>query len=511
MLNFIEENKEKWIKFKSNNIGEKILIEEPSYPPVAHVNAVFALILNQAKGYRPVWLHDKVCKSEELLKSYVENSQIIKNRRLNFFYKVYILLVSIIKFIKIYFTKDVLSFKFQGIRYGDILYDTYLIQNNLATVDHIKLKMIKFIILCLYRHLEIKKILTSDNYKAVLVSHQVGISCGVMLRVALKFGYDGYLRCGHHKVTLQRFTKLDEVYDYEYKPSVSEIEIIIDKYGDHLDEEYKRILDIQVSGRGTKDGQFAFSSKNKWYKDKESFNKDYRLDINKKNVFVMLHAFNDHPHSHFRWMIFRDYYDWFIQTLEFAKKNNHVNWIFKQHPSAKWYKTKDVVVDRLFDDVYSNIRYISEDTQIDTRSLVSCADLVVTCLGSAGFEIPAMGAIPSLTASDNFYSNLGFVIEPTTKEEYFEALVKANEVNKLSVDLQNKAKATFIFIYDKSRVAFSAAPQLSMSDEKDPKIEDWYFDRVIKQYELNKDKIISEVDNYINKVKRDNFKKLISL
>ena len=136
----------------------------------------------------------------------------------------------------------------------------------------------------------------------------------------------------------------------------------------------------------------------------------------------MLHAFTDYPHSHFKWMVFKDYYDWFISTLDFAKQNRKVNWIFKQHPSIKDYPTKDVSFDLLFSDVPDNIVYISENKQIDTRSLNYCADLVITCIGSAGFELPAMAGIPSVTAGDNFYTDLGFAIESKTKAEYFSIL-----------------------------------------------------------------------------------------
>jgi len=80
-------------------------------------------------------------------------------------------------------------------------------------------------------------------------------------------------------------------------------------------------------------------------------------------------------------MIFKDYYDWFVETLKFAKRNDTVNWIFKQHPSMKMYPVKNVSYDKLFSDAPKNVIYISEKTQIDIRCLVNLADVVITCLG----------------------------------------------------------------------------------------------------------------------------------
>ena len=62
----------------------------------------------------------------------------------------------------------------------------------------------------------------------------------------------------------------------------------------------------------------------------------------------MLHAFNDQPHSHFKNMIFKDYGDWFLRTLDFAKEHDNVNYIFKQHPMAmkhsSWSGIKEMIL-----------------------------------------------------------------------------------------------------------------------------------------------------------------------
>lgn len=510
MNEFIKINNEFWSKYKIKEGNKDLLIEEPTASMITHANAIFALILNQAKEYNATWLYDNNSLPKELLCSYISNAKFINFPKKSVFLKIYIKLIALKKFLRIYLTKDVLNFYYDGVKYGDILYDTYLSKKQVATIKRIDYSLLKFMELCIARHIKIKNILQNGHFAGVLVSHQVGIGGGVMLRVALRYGYEGYLRAGHHQITLQCFKNSDEVYDYEYKPFPSDIKKIIFQFKENLDGKFKEIFSIQVASEGDKEGLDAFSDKNKFYTNRESFNKDYNLDKGKKNIFIMLHAFNDYPHSHFRWMIFKDYFDWFIETLKYAKTNNKVNWIFKQHPSVKYYTTKDISMDKLFDNCPSNIIYIDENKQIDTRSLIYCADLVVTCLGSAGFELPAMGAISSMTASDNFYTNLGFAIEPKNKREYFKNLDNAYKIERLTKELQDKAKAAYIYIYKIARVNISACPKLSFVDEKDKNIANWYWDKVIEQYNFKKETIINEVNSYIKEVKKDNFKHLIS-
>jgi len=507
---FIYQNRVFWSAFPAKAYNKKVLIEEPSIPMIKHANAIFSIILNQAKSLTPVWLHNNA-EDIELLKSYVPTAEFVSVPKASRFDKIKMKLAAIWKFMIMYLTKDVLSFSYDGVKYGDIVYDTYLKRCSVATIRAIDTRLLRIIYDCIYRHEIIRKILLSDDFDAVLVSHQIGIRSGVMLRTAIRYGYKGYLRAGHHLSTLRCFEKADEVYDYEYKPFPEDVDRVIAVLGPKFNDVYKLIFDKQVSGEGDKDGIYAFSKDSKCYNDRESFVREFGLDAQKKNVFVMLHAFNDHPHSHFRWMLFKDYYDWFEKTLDFAKRNSSVNWIFKQHPSIKFYITKDVSFDSLFSNCPDNIIYIDENKQINTRSLVYCADLVVTCLGSAGFELPAMGGIPSLIASDTFYTNLGFALEPKTKEEYFRILSNAQNIKPLTAKQQKRAQASYMYIYKFSRVYMPAFPIATVEDERDRNQQSWYWGKVAKLYLTSEELIKNSVRAYIDDVAKPDFKQLNSL
>ncbi len=499
---FIQQNRNFWSSFPVQNNGHKLLVEEPSIPVITHDNAIFTIVLNQAKSLTPVWLHSSHCDIE-LLKSYVPLAE-YKKIHMSSFQKLRIAWISIRKFLSMYRTKDILSFSYDNVKYGDIVYDTYLATFKVATIKKIDLRIFFIIYFCILRHENIRKILGSDSFEAVLVAHPIGISCGVMLRAALRYGYKGYLRVGDSRTILQCYEAVDEVYDYPMKPTPEEIDTIISTLGANFETAYEEVYNKQISNKHL----HAFKKHNKYYQDRESFNNDYGLDPKKKNVFVMLHAFNDHPHSHFRWMLVKDYYDWFIETLKFAKKNSNVNWIFKQHPAIKLYPTKDVSFEKLFADCPRNVIYISEDNQINTKSLIYCADLVITCLGSAGFELPAMAGIPSVTAGETFYMGLGFALEPKTKDQYFEILSNAHNIERLTPEKRKRAQAAYLYLHRYALVTVSACPIISEEEGRDSNANIWYWKKVSELYNTDEKIIKDELNRYIVEVAKPEFKRL---
>jgi len=508
MINrFLKKNRKFWSQFPAKNSGKKLLIEEPGR---IYMKAIFSMIINQAKGYIPVWLCENNSQLHQLIRSYFPDAEITLTEKKWLPKKIYAAIVAFFKFIKIFFTKNILGFHYDGVKYGDIIYDMYLEKRKVATIKKIDFTILKLIATYIFRHIKIKTILQNGNYAGVLVSHMIG-SAGVMLRSALRYGYEGYLcsGVGPDLVAFQRFKTLGDII-YPHKPSPSGINQIIRQLEPGLEKVFLKILKQEIIGKGGVDSLNAFSKKNKLYTNRAFFNRDYKLNPNKKNVFVMLHAFNDHPHSHFHWMIFKDYYDWFVQTLKFAKKNNKVNWIFKQHPLIRWYPVKDVNFKKLFSGCPDNIVFIDENEQINTRSLIYCADLIVTCLSSAGFELPAMAAIPSITASDNHYAGLGFALEPKTKKEYFDLLNKAEKIKKLNSRAQKRAQATYIYAKKISKIKLSIRPPLAIRGigEKNKNIQPEYWKKALNQYTANKKVVLKELNCYIQAIKEPGFKKL---
>jgi hypothetical protein len=316
---------------------------------------------------------------------------------------------------------------------------------------------------------------------------------------------------GYHQCTLQRFTKLSDVYIHENAASPAEIDEVLRVFGSDLDAGFESVYQDHVSGKGSLDANYAFAPENRRYAERERFNRDFGLKDGRTNVFVMLHAFNDFPHSHFRWMLFRDYYDWMMQTLAFARACDNVQWIFKQHPSVRMYPTKDTSLREIFQNLPAHIAYIDENHQIDTRSLIDCADVVITCLGSAGFELPGMAGIPSVIASDAFYIGLGFAVEPKTRREYFDVLGRLNTLGRLTPEQRHRARAAYMFIYRISARPMAACPRLSFEDQRNPEAQTRYWDMVAPLYTTKREEILRNVRDFIGEVSASSFQRTTML
>lgn len=504
---FIKLNKQYWSSFNKTETNGKLLVEEPGLLFITHCLAMQTLIINQAKSYQPIWIYSENTPIE-LLKSYVPTAEYIFLPVLNSLKKFQINLISWIKYLKILLNKNILSFYYDKVKYGDIIYDVYLSENKVGTIKKIDFKIFKLIKYCIKRHEIVKKLIKTANISAILVSHRIGIQSGVMLRTALRYGCEVYTSNGMHRNTLYLSKNQDEMIVYEYTPTVEDIKNIINLPCQDFNDLYDFVLDFHTSGKFTMDAKYAFSDENKYFTDRESFANAFNLDLNKKNIFVMLHAFTDYPHSHFKWMIFKDYADWFLKTLEYAKNDKSANWIFKQHPSDKFYPTKDINFEELFKDATENIVFLDVDDKLDTRSLIYVSDAIITCLGSAGFEIPAMAGVPSITAGDNHYHGLGFSLNPTNKKEYFEILNNLKNIERLTPEQQKLAKAAYIYIYYLCTVDYSFIPNMTLEDHYNPKMYDWFWGKVIDLYNSNNDIIFDEVKTYSKNVSKNDFKAL---
>lgn len=506
---FIKKNREFWKENINENCDKKLLIEEAELPCIIHDLAIQSILLNKAKAYQPIWYPNPKVPLE-ILQSYIPNAQCAKMQKLNFFEDIIVFINSILQFLKIIINRKILSVKFDGVTYGDIVYDVYLAQEQVGTIKKIDWKIYDLIRKCVKRHILITKILKNNNISGVLVSHRIGIVAGVMLRAALRYGCEVYSVAGMHRATLYKSKGLEEMIEYEYAPRNADIDNIVALPNQDFEKSYEFVRNFHMYGNCSMDAKFAYSDDNNFYDDRQVFATDFKLDSDKKNIFVMLHAFTDYPHTHFKWMLFKDYGDWFLKTLEYAKKDKSVNWIFKQHPADHFYPTKDIDYDSLFSNVPDNIIFMDYKNKLDTRSLIHVADAVITCLGSAGFELPALGAVPSITAGDNFYNDLGFSKAPTTKKEYYNILSNLKDIRKLSMEESKRAQAAYMFIYYFCTVDFNSLPILTMDEHHKPNMDEWYWDKVLECYTKNKEIILKQMSEYSKEISKENFKALHS-
>ena len=502
---FINKNRELWSRLPISDKGPKILIEEVRRPFSMHILAVYGVLLNLSKKYQPVWIGDMDDRELQTVRSYIPTASTVQHAFLNAFEKKLSIAIALWHYFLLKMGKKVINLNLFGIKYGDILYDQYLRKHQLATIkviDRRILDMMKTITGMLFRY---KKLIKNGEYEAVLVSHRIGLTDGLLTRIAAKHNLEVYSTGGQHYGTILRTTTYDDVISYVYKPTNKELQTVVSL--DNFDTIFKDFLEKHKTGVYSKDAAKAFADESNNELTTEIFANKLGLDVNKKNVFVMLHAFTDFPHSHFkRVMIFKDYLEWVTTTLNYAKTDTEVNWIFKQHPSVEFYPTKDVDYDALFSAKGDHIVYLDVDQRINTFDVARVADVIITCVGSAGFEIPALGGKAySITPSPNYYNNIGFAKYPKSIKAYIDMLKAIPNEESLTEDDQRVAQALFLYVNEFAKVKVSAIPNLTHSSSRDTNMNNWYWEMVADEYDKHQEVICQEALDYAEQMKADDF------
>ena len=508
---FISINREFWSRYKEPFTDNILLVETSDHCAINHANAVVGKMIACAKNLRIVWLSYKYT-DETLMRSYSPDSTFIKFPKAHFLIRFWFLLLSIFYYFSyVLVINKLCSFKFKRIPYGDFVYDGYLSSFSMATLHRFDFRIIKIFYILLLNDKKARLILSENPIKAILVSHYIGLGFGPLSRVALQLNIPVYWKGGGHEViNLAVFNKLEQIYDYPKKPSKEIIDSLVKMHKEKVESDFKEFIS-QVDNPSYY-GAFSVGYNNVIFSNvtRESFLKNMNLD-DKPIIFIMLHAFNDQPHSHFKKMLFNDYCDWFIQTYRFAKNDKSKNWIFKEHPGNKFYKTKDLDLSKMMKNLPGHIRFVSQDSDIRASTVLNVADMIVTCLGSAGVEMPALRRIPAIIASDTFYDGFDFTIEPSSKEEYFEIL-KKTEPTIILPEQQLRAKCCFIYLNKYCMMLFSAGPPITFEESKTPqKLKSVYFNRILQAYKEKSELIYLQFDEYIAQIKKSDFRSLIKL
>jgi len=509
--NFIEANLSFWSKLKEPDGDNILLVETADHPVINHSNAVVAKMVAHAKNLRIAWLKNKNT-NEELMRSYSENSNFITPRKFNFFEKLQIIFKSIFYYLfYVLIFNRIHSFKYKGVPYGDFVYDGYLAIFSMATLHRFDINIIKVFYIVISHDEEARWTLNNHNICAILVAHYMGIITGPLTRVALQKNIGVYWKGGGHEIlNFSLFKDLKQIHEYPLKPVSDEIENLACNLSKIVESDFKEFIN-QVNNPYY--GALSVAYNNNIISSdvsRSQFLEDMRLK-DRPLIFVMLHAFNDFPHSHFKKMLFDDYYDWFVQTLKLAISDKSKNWIFKEHPANEFYSTKDIDLNKIFNNAPEHIKFASHKSKISASTVLNIADAIVTCIGTSGVEMPALRGIPSIIAGDSFYDGFGFTIEPKSKEEYFKTLNSLSP-KILSPEQKLRAECCYMYIKKYTSLPFAAGPAFTYEEVKSPqKLREAYPDRILKCYKEKSDLIYKQFIEYSSEIKKPDFKRLLRL
>ena len=310
-------------------------------------------------------------------------------------------------------------YKIDGIRLGDLIYDSY-IRNDLKFLNpNLKsLKFIKIFVKTVIEFYSIKHFFKKHNVRYAIVSKWHYNNSGAIIARYALFNNIKVIHTPFDKV--QVLTNYNHLFHDSFKIfNLDSSDFDINALNEKINERF--------SGTGIGfDVKSAFSKK-LWSSDDLSLYFGKKYDKSKKNIFIMLHAFSDANHLSGK-LIYRDYYKWFKETIRIVHTLSNVNWIVKQHPSLEEYGEQGIVTDFL-EQNNNNVFLLPEN--FNTMSVLKVADAVITARGTIALEASLFG-IPAVLAGESNFSHLGFTHDMEDILQYEEILKNIEKLPRLS-------------------------------------------------------------------------------
>jgi len=390
------------------------------------------------------------------IKNYID----IKSHRFNIFIISKALIATLKAYIVFPNLDMFINYKLNDIKIGDLIYDTYIRQNN--RYSKVKLWSLSFFKEMLKSHFKFylfDYFIKKYDFKYIILGHRVYVNGGMLARIGIKYG---------SRVIISRITSVRCYYDYdeifinEFKPSKEIVKIIINK---QLYKKTDKILKERFAGN-IEQHDIINTYKNKKIYSPEKLFRKLRLNPSYPTVFIMPHAFSDAPNSN-EYMLFRDYYQWFIETIKFVNNIRNVNWIVKPHPSSYMYNETGEVEQIVRELKLNNIQLAPSD--LSTVSVFDISKTVITVSGTVGIEAACLGIKPIISGR-SIYSDFGIACEPGNKSEYFSILKNINSISSLNKKKTIIAKAIFYWRYVGAFPNSTIVPKNSVIPPTDPKI-----------------------------------------
>ena len=158
----------------------------------------------------------------------------------------------------------------------------------------------------------------------------------------------------------------------------------------------------------------------------------------KKNAVVLLHVFTDQARIRLQGTWYESYFDWFLETINFCKLNENINWFFKSHPYEKNYplskRFNNFIEEKISE---NNFVHIDSSKNLLHGELSQFASVIITCTGTCKLEYPALFNIPVISCFGNYllYEPLLYPHVAKSREDYRELILNAHNLKLSEEDI----------------------------------------------------------------------------
>lgn len=300
---------------------------------------------------------------------------------------------------------------------SDVLYDGILKRQRRATVKLDDPMLVRYFAECLSYLENADAIISKGQYDLLVMSHALDFTYSALVWIALSKNIPVFVLYGEFGTSrFMRLNKLEDIYAYPNRPSISEMSDLPAEAQVALSEIGRSYLHQRLTGNTGDIGAIYAYQRRKASISHESMCRDFGWDSKKPVIGVYASNWFDYPHAT-KMSYFTDFLDWMNVTLDIAKNRTDVNWLFKSHPCDDWYATiRGSRVEDLISD--ANLKHIrAADKSWNGFDLISSLDGIVTCHGTIGIEATHLNT-PVLTSHPGWYGFANFTKQSSSLEEY---------------------------------------------------------------------------------------------
>jgi hypothetical protein len=322
--------------------------------------------------------------------------------------------------LRLYSKSDIEDLKIEGVWIGDLIYDSYLMDNKMPTIDKDSQHFQQFLLGSLELFIFWLDFFDNNEVKAINVSHCV-YNLALPLRIAIARNVPSYQSSLTHIYQL----KINKLFAYseflDYRDIFSRLPTLQQKQGVL---EAKKRIERRFAGEVGVD--MSYSSKSAY--GSRQYSRLLKESKNQK-ILIATHCFFDSPHSYGN-NLFPDFWEW-LDFLGQLSESTQYDWYIKTHPDYLL-GTKEII--EHFISKYPQFNLLPADSshhQIIAEGITA----VLTVYGTIGFEYAALG-IPVINASQNNpHIAFNFNKHPKNLDEYRELLMNISEI-KIDIDQQ---------------------------------------------------------------------------
>lgn len=381
-------------------------------------------------------------------------------------------------------TRDVENLTIDGVWVGDLIYDSFLMEYGVPTINLSDRNFVSVIKKSLGIFVFWRDYLNSNIVKAVNVSHCV-YNVALLLRLAVMREIPVFQINATHAYRLDVNNLFAYVDFYNYREIFKTLPSHVQQKG--LEKARERI-ERRFAGEVGVDMPYSTKSAYAAVKTVQLLKTSDR-----QKILIALHCFFDSPHS-YGVNLFPDFYEW-LDFLGSISEETDYDWYLKRHPDVL--PGNEKVVD-YFLRKYPKFVLLPQDSS-HHQIIKEGINVALTVFGTIGFEYAALG-VPVINASAcNPHVAYDFNIHPKSVEEYGYILRNLKSLD-VKIDRDEVYEYYFMnFIYNTENWLFNDYSKMiktlgGYSEQFTPRVYDYF----LREWSVGRHKeILETLENFV--------------